>query len=73
MSLANAARLLFLMAQAHDRQYARAAARWLTRYISETKDLTPGMLSDAADALADLESGDIDAAERLLAAVRTTG
>jgi hypothetical protein len=31
------------------------------------------MLSDAADALADLESGDIDAAERLLAAVKTTG
>jgi len=73
MSLANAAKLLFLMAQAHDRRYARAAARWLTRYISETKDLTPAMLSDAADALADLESGDIDAAERLLAAVKTTG
>jgi hypothetical protein len=73
MSLSNAAKLLFLMAQAHDRRYARAAARWLTRYISETRDLTPGLISDAAEALADLETGDFDAAERLLAAVKTRG
>jgi hypothetical protein len=72
MSLANAAKLLFLMAQARDRRYARAAGRWLSRYISETKDLTPGMVADVADALAELEHGDYDAAETLIAAVRAT-
>jgi hypothetical protein len=70
ITLDTAVRLLFLMAQARDRRYGRAAARWLTRYISETRDLTPGLISDAADALADMETGDLDAAERLLMAVR---
>lgn len=73
IGLDNAVRLLFLMAQARDSRYGRAAARWLTRYISETNDLTPGLISDAADALADLETGDFDAAERLLAAVSKRG
>ena len=59
------------MARNGDRRYSKAAARWMSRYAAETKDLTPGMLADVADALAELEHGDFDAAERLLAAVGT--
>jgi len=70
IGLADAAKLLFLMARNGDRRYARAAARWMSRYAAETRNLTPGMLADVADALADLEHGDFDAAERLLEAVR---
>jgi hypothetical protein len=42
----------------------------MARYASETKELTPAMLADVADALAELEHGDFEAAETLLAAVR---
>jgi hypothetical protein len=73
VDLSRAARLLFLMSQERSPLYRRAAARWLSRYAAETRDLTPGMLADAADALAELETGDWDAAERLLAAVRPQG
>ncbi len=71
VNLRDAAKLLYLMARNGDRRYPRAAARWMSRYAAETKDLTPGMLSDVADALAALEHGDYDAAERLLAAVQS--
>ncbi len=70
VSLGNAVKLLFLMARNQDRRYAKAAARWMSRYAAETKDLTPGMLSDVADALAELEHGDWDAADRLVAATK---
>jgi hypothetical protein len=70
VGLGDAVKLLFLMARNHDRRYPKAAARWMSRYAAETRDLTPGMLSDVADALADLEHGDFEAAERLLAAVK---
>lgn len=70
VGLDRAAKLLFLLARNKDRRYPKAAARWLSRYAAETRDLTPAMLSDAADALAELQAGDFDAAERLLAAVR---
>ena len=69
VDLRRAARLLFLMSQERSPLYPRAAARWLSRYAAETRDLTPAMLSDAADALAELGHGDVDAAERLLAVV----
>ena len=69
VSLRDAAKLLFLMARNHDSRYARAAARWMSRYAAETRDLTPGMLAEVADALAELEAGNLDAADRLLAAV----
>lgn len=68
--LANAVKILFLMGKNDDKRYAKAAARWMSRYASETKELTPGMLADVADALAALEHGDWDAAERLLTAAR---
>jgi hypothetical protein len=70
VTLERAARLLFLMAKERSPFYPKAAARWLSRYAAETKELTPAMLADAADALAELEHGDFDAAETLLAAVR---
>ncbi len=70
VSLERAVRLLVLMADERDRRYARAAARWMSRYAAETRDLTPAMLADVAEALAELEHGDLDAAEALLAAAR---
>ena len=73
VNLRDAAKLLYLMARDHDRRYPKAAARWMSRYAAETKNLTPSMLSDVADALAELEHGDVDAAERLLAAVQGGG
>ena len=44
----------------------------MARYASEAKELTPAMLADVADALAELEQGDFDAAETLLTAARRT-
>jgi hypothetical protein len=73
VSLERAARLLFLMAKERSALYGRAAARFMSRYASETKELTPAMLADVADALAELEEGEFDAAETLLAAVRGRG
>jgi hypothetical protein len=70
IDLARAARVLLLMSQERSPLYRRAATRWLSRYAAETPDLTPAMLADAADALVELERGDLDAAERLRAAVR---
>lgn len=70
VSLDRAANLLFLMAKNHDQRYGKAAARWMARYAAETRDLTPGMLADVADALAELEYRDFDAAERLIGAAR---
>ena len=61
------------MSQERSPLYPRAAARWLSRYAAETTNLIPGMLADAADALAELEHGEWDAAERLVAAVRGRG
>jgi hypothetical protein len=72
VSLEKAARLLFLMAKDRSPLYAKAAARWMARYAAETKELTPARLADVADALAELEHGDFDAAESLLAAVRNS-
>jgi 2-phospho-L-lactate guanylyltransferase (CobY/MobA/RfbA family) len=72
VSLERAARLLFLMAKDRSPLYRRASARWMARYASEAKELTPAMLADVADALAELEQGDFDAAETLLTAARRT-
>jgi len=47
-------------------------ARWLSRYAAEKRNVTPEQLADAADALAELQHGDLDAGERLLAAVKRT-
>jgi hypothetical protein len=69
VDLARAARLLLAMSQEGSPLYRRAATRWLSRYVAETADLTPAMLADAAHALVELEQGDLDAAERLRAAV----
>ena len=66
VDLRRAARLLFLMSEEKSPLYQRAAARWLSRYAAETPELTPAMLADAAGTLAELEHGDVDAAERLL-------
>jgi hypothetical protein len=69
VGLQDAAKLLFLMARNHDRRYPKAAARWMSRFAAEVKDVTPDQLSRVADALADLKHGDREAAEVLLAAV----
>jgi hypothetical protein len=68
VGLQDAAKLLFLMARNRDRRYPRAAARWLSRFAAETKDVTPDQLSRVADALADLQQADMNAVEVLLAA-----
>lgn len=70
VGLQDAAKILFLMARNRDRRYAKAAARWLSRFASEMGDVTPGQLAQVADALADLEHADPEAAEVLLAAAR---
>lgn len=72
VGLQDAAKILFLMARNHDRRYPKAAARWLSRFASETSDVTPEQLAQVADALADLEHADPDAAELLFAAARTS-
>jgi hypothetical protein len=73
VGLADAAKLLYLMARNNDRRYPRAAARWLSRFAAEVTDTTPEQLVEVADALADLEQGgDMNAAEVLLAAVKGT-
>ncbi|HET9094715.1 MAG TPA: hypothetical protein VFN36_06465 [Solirubrobacteraceae bacterium] len=71
VGLPDAARILFLMARNRDRRYPRAAARWLSRFASEARDVTPEQLAQVADALADLEHADPDAAEVLLAAAQS--
>ena len=71
VGLVDAAKILFLMARNRDRRYPKAAARWLSRFAAEVKDVTPEQLAQVADALADLEHADPDAAEVLLVAVRT--
>lgn len=70
VGLQDAAKILFLMARNQDRRYPRAAARWLSRFASEARNVTPEQLARVADALADLEHADPDAAEVLLAAAR---
>ncbi len=72
VGLADAAKILFLMARNRDRRYPRAAARWLSRFASEVRDVTPEQLAQVADALADLEHADPEAAEVLLAAAQAT-
>ncbi len=64
VGLQDAAKILFLMARNRDRRYAKAtaAARWLSRFAAEVKDVTPERLAQVADALADLEHADPDAA-----------
>jgi hypothetical protein len=69
VDLARAARVLLLLSQEGSPLYRRAATRWLSRYAAETPDLTPAMLADVADALIELEQGDLEAAERLRASV----
>jgi hypothetical protein len=71
VDLARATRLLLLMANERSPLYPRAAARWLSRFTTETRDLTPAAVADVAEALAALEHGDLGARDRLLAAVRT--
>lgn len=71
VGLQDAAKILFLMARNRDRRYPKAAARWLSRFAAEVKDVTPDQLSRVADALADLEQADPEAAEVLLAASRS--
>ncbi len=70
VDLDRAARIMFLMARERSPLYAKAAARWLSRYAAEQRGVTPEQLADAADALAELEHGDPDAGERLLSAVK---
>lgn len=70
VGLPDAAKILFLMARNHDRRYPKAAARWLSRFASEVRDVTPEQLSQVADALADLEHADPEAAEVLFAAAQ---
>jgi hypothetical protein len=72
VDLGRATRILVLMGREQSSSYARAAARWLSRYAAEKRDVTPEQLADAADALAELKHGDPDAGERLLAAVKGT-
>jgi hypothetical protein len=68
VGLQDAAKILFLMARNRDGRYPKAAARWLSRFASETRDVTPEQLAQVADALADLEHADPEAAELLFAA-----
>ena len=70
MTLERAARLLWLMGKRESPLYPKAAARFMSRYVAETKDLTPAMIADVGSWLAEVEFGDVDSAERLLAAVR---
>jgi hypothetical protein len=51
VDLARATKLLVLMASERSPLYPRAAARWLTRYTTEARDLTPAALADVAEAL----------------------
>ena len=44
--------------------YRKAAARWLNRFASEMRGVTPTHLSEGADALAEPEPADVGAAER---------
>jgi hypothetical protein len=64
--LHDAAKILFLMARNQDRRFEKACARWLSRYASEAKDVSPDQLAAVADALVGLP--DHDAAEVLLSA-----
>jgi hypothetical protein len=70
VGLQDAAKILFLMARNRDGRYPKAAARWLSRFAAEARDVTPEQLAQVADALADLEHADPEAAEVLLAAVQ---
>jgi hypothetical protein len=70
VGLQDAAQILFLMARNRDGRYPKAAARWLSRFAAEARDVTPEQLAQVADALADLEHADPEAAEVLLAAVQ---
>lgn len=73
VGLRDAAKILFLMARNGDRRYARAAARWLSRYASEVGGVTPEQLAQVAEALAELEHADPEAAELLLTAAGPEG
>jgi signal recognition particle subunit SEC65 len=74
VGLRDAARLVYLMAQARDRRYPRAAVRWMARYVAEANDATPERISEVADALATMEHGaDREAAEVLMAAAAVPG
>jgi hypothetical protein len=70
VGLQDAAKILYLMARNRDGRYPKAAARWLSRFASEIRDVTPEQLAQVADALADLEHADPEAAELLFAAAK---
>ena len=72
VDLARATRLLVVVREEQGPLDRRAAACWLSRYTTETRELTPAMLANVADALAALEHSDLDAAERLMTAVSST-
>jgi hypothetical protein len=76
VDLKRATPLLRLMATQRSPLYPRAAARWLARFATERKDVTPELLAEAAGALAELadDPDQPDAAiaelQRLCAALR---
>ena len=72
VGLPDAAKILFLMARNGDRRYPKAAARWLSRFAAEVRDVTPEQLARVADALADLEHADHEAAEVLFSAAQVS-
>jgi hypothetical protein len=54
VDLRRATPLLRLMATQRSPLYPRAAARWLARFATERKEVTPALLAQAAGALAEL-------------------
>ena len=70
VGLDRAAQLLLLMARDQSPLYRRAAARWISRFATEVRGVTPTELADAAEALRQLQHPDEVAAERLLMSLK---
>ena len=66
LTLENALRLLFLYAEKEPIKYDRAALRWLGRYVTEGKGVSLLKAQLALAALAELRTGNREAAATLL-------
>ncbi len=66
LTLDNALRLLFLYAESDPLKYDRAALRWLARYVTEGKAVSLLKAQMALAALAELRTGERQAAANML-------
>lgn len=67
LTLAEALDLVVLYAEAEPAKFDRAAVRWLSRYLAESKDASMLKAHLALAALSELRSGERDPAAKLLA------